>query len=988
MQIHARSFVFLGLLVIFLSMFPFGVAGESSSPIRWEPLCEPGCDGWIVSIGVNPHRSREILLGGDLLGVGRTENHGELWKPCFGLKCLEMGDFTFHPSDPDIVWVGTMGGPYMSSDGGKTWQERRQGFPETSRWFYTAPIEKVLYDPGNSKHLLAFGGNSRRYMMQAESKFGSVWESLDHGDSWTEITVIPPAPEIKSKGANIVGAGFAAGSGRILYIAAEFRGILRSDDGGKTFLERNEGLPHKNIERIVMHPVKPETFWVCLNSHKPKDSSEAISGSIFRSDDGGKTYTEIVEELPNRNHENPLFAANYKGFAVSRSNPDVMYVSDSAWNGCKIYRSIDGGKHWESVLEKRGGPEPVEKTVDAAYFIGPAMTVLAIDPIDENIVYAAGAEYAVRTLDGGKTWTDITSKRTGNGWSGRGYSGLCSMNFRFDPFRKDRAILLAMDAGKCWESTDGLKSWVYRGRQPNPWGGGNDASFSKDGRLYTSTGQFGSHAAILRSEKENIDWTPLFGPERGLPPNEGAGIATGVYTLPDDSLKVWAVLGETLFYSENSGETWKKISGEGGLPDEPYGWLSGDPNRPNRFYVSGKSEIFVTENGNTFENIGGPRVPGRMSVDSMSRLYLAAYRGERPGLWRFDPESKIWTRLKDDWHLSNLAIDPNDPDRIMVIANDDPYHDHVDSSGVSISSDGGKTWSEQNFGLPLTRGHAIAFDPFDSERVVCGTLGCGFFVAKWPNSYKPKGSVRYEHDKDDTLFAAVRAGAKNMLKNGSMSLKQKDGIAPENWSESWGDVVAYHDDKLFMKGPGALRVEPKEAGKSGQVFQMFEGHAGKKFRIFGYVKSQGNVKVNVAVQAFDNNWTKNEFLQIKYLQGTIDWARFDKEITIPEWSARFNVLLLIEGDGRAWLDEIVLIPAGEKFDEKTPEKPEGVDETADIAPAEPKIEIPKEAVYENPWTPCEGFFSDYPDAWKRFHDSFLERIKASEKSTSFSSEIR
>lgn len=114
-----------------------------------------------------------------------------------------------------------------------------------------------------------------------------------------------------------------------------------------------------------------------------------------------------------------------------------------------------------------------------------------------------------------------------------------------------------------------------------------------------------------------------------------------------------------------------------------------------------------------------------------------------------------------------------------------------------------------------------------------------------------------------------------------------------------------------MKGPASLRVETKEVGKSGQAFQMFDGHAGEKFRIFGYVKSQGDVKVNVAVQAFDDNWTKNNFQQVKYLQGTIDWTRFDEEVTIPDWTARFNVQLMVQGDGRAWLDEVVLIPAGE-----------------------------------------------------------------------------
>ncbi len=144
--------------------------------------------------------------------------------------------------------------------------------------------------------------------------------------------------------------------------------------------------------------MKRDTVWICLNAWKPEGGGEAISGAIFRSDDGGKAFAEIANGLQNRNNDNPLFAANCKAFDVSRTNPDILYVSDCAWNGCKIFRSTDGGKNWESVLERRAS-DGAEKTIDAAYFIGPAMTVLCIDPTDAEVVYAAGAEYIVRSTD-------------------------------------------------------------------------------------------------------------------------------------------------------------------------------------------------------------------------------------------------------------------------------------------------------------------------------------------------------------------------------------------------------------------------------------------------------------------------------------------------------------------------------------------------------------------------------------------------------------
>lgn len=39
-------------------------------------------------------------------------------------------------------------------------------------------------------------------------------------------------------------------------------------------------------------------------------------------------------------------------------------------------------------------------------------------------------------------------------------------------------------------------------------------------------------------------------------------------------------------------------------------------------------------------------------------------------------------------------------------------------------------------------------------------------------------------------------------------------------------------------------------------------------------------------------------------QNDTDWTHFEKEIKLPECTASFNVLLLVEGDGKAWLDDV------------------------------------------------------------------------------------
>ena len=77
------------------------------------------------------------------------------------------------------------------------------------------------------------------------------------------------------------------------------------------------------------------------------------------------------------------------------------------------------------------------------------------------------------------------------------------------------------------------------------------------------------------------------------------------------------------------------------------------------------------------------------------------------------------------------ATDPADARRIVICTNDAPYHDFAGGNGVSVSSDDGATWKRVDEGLPIRRATCVAFDPFDSETIVVGTSGGGFFRARW-----------------------------------------------------------------------------------------------------------------------------------------------------------------------------------------------------------------------------------------------------------------
>ena len=215
--------------------------------LRWIPLREPGSGGWVTSYRISPHDGRRVVTGGDMLGAGVSLDGGRTWGPAFGFQSWEINDATFHPKDPNIVWYGTLSGPYKSVDGGQTYEEKRNGFPSAANFGYSAPVERILFDPNDDKHLITFGGSSRGWDLPGQKPlFGAVWESKDGGENWTKIATIGANgnTEDAAQGVNIYSAEFAAGSSNILYAVSPSAGFFASQDGGKTWTKSLNGLPH------------------------------------------------------------------------------------------------------------------------------------------------------------------------------------------------------------------------------------------------------------------------------------------------------------------------------------------------------------------------------------------------------------------------------------------------------------------------------------------------------------------------------------------------------------------------------------------------------------------------------------------------------------------------------------------------------------------------------------------------------------------------
>lgn len=206
------------------------------------------------------------------------------------------------------------------------------------------------------------------------------------------------------------------------------------------------------------------------------------------------------------------------------------------------------------------------------------------------------------------------------------------------------------------------------------------------------------------------------------------------------------------------------------------------------------------------------------------------------------------------------------------------------------------------------------------------------------------------------VAGGVVAAQPVLIKNGGMT--QGDDL-PDEWRGKFGEVEAARDTTIFKEGPASLRVRAS-GGKSGSAFQQIKGGAGAKVRIAGWIKSQGNVRAQAMVHAFAEGFKQNQFIQLHFTQGDSEWAQFEKEIELPAWTAFFNVGLMAEGDGTAWLDEV----------------------RAGGAPVDPGVaKTPQQRMTSGPppkgkpWEPGWGFYPQHPQAWQAMFQSQLERSK-------------
>ncbi len=377
--------------------------------------------------------------------------------------------------------------------------------------------------------------------------------------------------------------------------------------------------------------------------------------------------------------------------------PNLFYFGGT---GGGVWKTSDGGRTWKNISD--------------GYFGGSVGSV-AVSDDDPNVIYAGGGEVTVRgnVSSGYGIWK---SEDAGKTWKFKGLKDSRHIpRIRIHPRNSElvyaavlgniyapsdeRGVFRSKDGGNTWEKVLFVNDEV----------GAIDLTFDPTNPriLYASTWRVrrtpyslssgGEGSGLWKSTDSGDTWKNISRNE-GLPKKDTLGII-GVTVSPVNPDRVWAIIEAKhggVFRSDDAGKTWKKLNEDRSLRQRAwyYSRIYADTKDADVVYVMNVRYHKSKDGGKTFKAANAPH-------------------GDHHDLW----------------------IAPEDPHRMII----------ADDGGAQISYDGGETWTTYH-NQPTAQFYRLTTDNHFPYRI---------YAAQQDNSairilHRTSGNSITEHDWEST----------------------------------------------------------------------------------------------------------------------------------------------------------------------------------------------------------------------------------------------
>jgi photosystem II stability/assembly factor-like uncharacterized protein len=674
--------------------------------------------------------------------------------PARGGRSQAVAGSTKRPME--YYFGATGGGVWKTTDGGISWRA------VSDRAFTSSSVGAVAVAESNPDVVYVGMGETelRGNIIQGDG----VYKTTDGGKTWTHVglekTMAIGRIRIHPENADIV---YVAALGDP-YSATSDRGVFKSTNGGKTWdrvLFRDE---KTGAVDLAMDPRTPDVlyagFWEVFRTPHSLSSGGPGSG-LFKSLDGGKTWTELTK---NSGLPKPLWGK--LAISVSGADANRLYALIEAQEG-GLFLSDDAGATWKLANDSRNIRQR------AFYY-----TRLYADPQAKDTVYILNVSF-YRSTDAGKTLRNIRVPHGDN------HDLWIAPN---DPQRmiqsNDGGANVSFNAGESWTDQDFPTAQFYNvittshvpyhvcGAQqdnstacvPSTGGelydvGGGESGYIAPDPANADVFYAGSYGGLLTrinrrtGERRNVNiWpdNPMGHSSRDM--TERFQWTFPIVVAPTNPKVIYAT-SQHVWRSSNEGHSWQRISPDLTRHDPSTMGPSGGPITLDQTGVETYATVFtlapsaidanviwagsddgvvsVTRDaGKSWQKVTPTDLPEftrisliEASPHAVGTAYLAGNRYQRadraPYVYKTSDFGKTWTKI-----VTGIPAD----DFARTIREDKKRKGLLflgTESGIYLSFDDGSHWQSLRLELPVTPVHGIEVKDND---LVIGTHGRSFYI--------------------------------------------------------------------------------------------------------------------------------------------------------------------------------------------------------------------------------------------------------------------